>query len=461
MPIVSRTNNRVLPANERTADVARAAVNDLAKVERNKYHNAFKVTGVQGILYHALTCGQRCHCRDSLTSINTRLGLDGKATPGFMNELLTGGLEFGILPYAMKPADQANSDPDFRPRSTAAKAVVSDPYPSNGSFKIDQSLVDPVRVSLANASTPAKPNLPSLYDSDGIDELGTGAGTPFDLFTKDPETHPGATVTPDGVGGNGPINDMEFEDILNADGGAYSATDLVCPICMGTGYVNGFNVFNGWRRILSAQDEGSIFDGPVNFEEAVPTIECKTATFNLTLPAHVVGIDALRVWNMFEVVSPVITIDDIQLTTQQSLMSFCDGKAHTLKLTFSETSTFTHVELQVNQSLDTYLFDLPKVTRSSMRDKLQNLQEMTILVSPKVPLIRPGDFIAESTYNTVLAVGSVPQWNTSSRTVLGWECETRPVQPQDLHNLLPRRPFLAVPNAPPLVRDNMTGHRRT
>lgn len=461
MPIVSRTNNRVLPANERASDVARKAVEDLKLVERNRYHNAFKVQGVQGILYHALTCGQRCHCKNSRSSINSRLGLDGKASVGFLNEMLTGGLDFGILPYGMKPSDSANSDPNFSPRAEASPNNFKDTG-DNARFRIDQAdIVSPQPV--VNSTTPAKPNLPSLFDSDGIDELEAFAGTPFDRFTTDPLMKPGATVTPDGVGANGPVkDDMEFEELINIDG-MPGATDANCPVCMGTGYVSGFSILNGWRKVLTFQDPSAQFFSPgiVNVEETVPAAECTTATFQVTLPAHAVGIDAVRVWNLFQVVAPTLKVDDVTLASQQDLLRFCDGRAHTLSLEFAEPSKFTHVELQVNQSLDTYLFDLPKTTKSNMRTQLQNMQEMTILMSPKVPLVRPGDFLAESVYNTVLAIGSVPAWNDSKRTVLGWECEVRPVNPQELHSLLPRRRQLAVPNSPSLVKDNMDGFRRT
>lgn len=460
MPIVSRTNNRVLPANQRASDVARKAVADLTLVERNRYHNAFKVQGIQGVLYHAMTCGQKCHCKNSGTAINSRLGLDGKASVGFLNEMLTGGLEFGVLPYATRPASPAESDPNISNRALAAPALAPDPYPSNGSFVIDQDLVYPNPTPRA---PPVKPTLPSLYESDGIDEFRPAAGTPFDRYTKDPLTHPGATVVGSGVGPNGPIADMEFTDIIGSDAGASSITDYNCPVCMGTGFVGGFSILNGWRRVLTFQDATAKFSAPgdIYLEETVPHVSCTTAEFTLVLPAHGVGVDALRVWNLYSVVSPLIQVDGSALVSQQDLLRFCDGRSHTISLTFDQPSDFTHLEIQVNQSLDMYLFDLPKTTQSNTRSLLQNMQDMTILMSPKVPIVNPGDFLAECAYGTVLAIASVPAWNDNRRTVIGWECEVRPVQPQELHSLLPRRRPLASLNSPPLVRDNVHGHRRT
>lgn len=460
MPILSRSNNRVLPANERTSDVARKAIDDLKVVERNRYHNAFKVQGSQGILYHALTCGMQCHCKATGKSVQSRLNLDGTASAGFLNSMLTGGLDFGVLPYGLKPADSPTYDPNATPRAVGSAPLTRNTGVTNDFFTLSTALVD--YEPTVNASISADDDLPAMYTADGITPLRNTPGTPSDSYTNDPINQPGATVVANGVGPNGPVGDLEFETLIDRDnlGGI---TDANCPVCMGTGYVGGFSVLNGWRQVLTHQAVGSTFTGPgvVNLEETVPSVECMVATFPVLLPAHAVGVDALRVWNVFQVVSPVIKIDGVVLRSQQELMRFCDGRQHTLTLEFAEPSRFTHVELQVNQSLDSYLFDLPKTTKNNMRTMLQNMQDMQILVSPKVPLIRPGDFIAESTYNTVLAVSSVPAWNDNKRTVLGWECEVRPTQPQELYSLLPRRRPLAVPNSPPLVKDNMHGHRRT
>lgn len=461
MPLVHRTNNRILPANARSADVARQAVDDLKIVERRRYHAAFTVQGNQGVLYHALTCGLRCHCKSRSQSLNARLGADGKADIGMLNSMLTGGLEFGILPYGMAPARNPIYDPEGLWSAELTKPLAPDPAPGNDIFVIDQSSVTP---RTPNATNYAKPNLPGLYDSDGIDELQPAVGTAFDSYTKDELKQPGSTIVGSGVGPNGPISDdVVFEELINTDVGLGGVTDANCPICMGTGYVGGYSVLNGWRKVLTFQVPGSAFRSPgtVNVETVVAEVECTTAEFPLVLPSHAIGVDALRVWNTFQVLSPAIYVDGIQLTTQQDLMRFCDGRGHVLKLIFPQPTFFTHVEVQVNQSRDTYLFDLPKTTKGNTRTQLQNMQDMTILMSPKVPMVRPGDYVAESTYGNVLAISSVPAWNDNKLTVLGWECEVRAVQPRELHFLLPRRRQLATPNSPPLVRDNGSGHRRT
>ena len=464
MPIVTRTNNRVLPANAHASDVARDTITALTAVERTRYAAVFAVQGYPGVLYHALNCGTRCYCKSSNEAINTRLGKDGKAPVGLLNEFLTGGLEFGVLPYGLRPAAQPTYNPNFVDNPFAADPLVPAPASQsgqtgqNGKWVIDQTLVDPGR------PTVQRTDLPSLYESDWSQNapVPAKAGSPLDRFTKDPGKDNGTTVVSSGVGPNGVVPDMEFEDLpINTDIGAGGTTDVNCPICMGTGFVNGFSILNGFRKLLTFQDPTAVFDGEIIFEGTVPQVECTTATFTLTLPAQVVGVDALRVWDRYRVLPAAVIIDDVVLKSQLDILRFCDGRQHTLVVQFPSTTKFTHVEIQLNQAKNSMHFDLPKLSKGNLRTLIENTQDFQLVVSPMVPMLRPGDVVAESGYNKVLQITSVSGWNTSSAAVLGWDCEVHPVQPQELLNLLPRRRPLAAPNAGTRVRTNVSGHRRT
>lgn len=57
-----RSNNRILAANARAADVAEFAVNGIMPVMQQRYYDAFRVQGVEGILYTQLTNGRPCTC---------------------------------------------------------------------------------------------------------------------------------------------------------------------------------------------------------------------------------------------------------------------------------------------------------------------------------------------------------------------------------------------------------------
>lgn len=471
MPIVTRTNNRVLPANARAADVARDTITALTAVERTRYAAVFSVQGYPGVLYNVLTCGTRCYCKSGNQAIHSRLGKDGKAPPGLLSQFLTGGLEFGVLPYGIRPADQANFDPNSKefalPPDPLVDVADSNRLTSHGnpitgqnkSWVIDQTNVD------STAPATVRQDLPGLYQPDDANgPFQAKAGSPLDRFTKDPSKDNGTTVVTSGVGPNGPVQDMEFEDILiNTDIGAGGVTDVNCPVCMGTGWVSGFTVLNGWRKVLTFQDASSVFTDPgeIIFEGPTPQVQCTTASFTVNLPAHVVGVDALRVWSLSKVLPAAVLVDGTALTSQQDITRYCDGHTHTISVVFEQPTLFTHLEIQLNQANNSAHYDLPKVSRGNIRTLLENMQDFQVVVSPMVPMLKPGDVLAESVYNKVLQLTSVSGWNTAACAVLGWECEVHPVQPQDLLNLLPRRRQLATPKAPPRARANISGFRRT
>ena len=97
MPIFSRSRARIMPPNHGSVEVAATTLQDLIPAQRLRYHNAFKVNSYHGILYHALNSGVPCHCRGRGTTLSSRLNEDGSAKAGFLNEMLTGGDQFGAM----------------------------------------------------------------------------------------------------------------------------------------------------------------------------------------------------------------------------------------------------------------------------------------------------------------------------------------------------------------------------
>ena len=98
MPCIISSNNRALPPNVRASDYAAFAVEKLADVQQQKMMAAFRVQGIRSCIYNHHTSGEVCSCQKKLKKINTRLGKDGKASVGMINQLLQGG-KYDIAPY--------------------------------------------------------------------------------------------------------------------------------------------------------------------------------------------------------------------------------------------------------------------------------------------------------------------------------------------------------------------------
>lgn len=417
MPFVSPTSNRVLPGNVRAADVAKTAINRVLDAQRLKNHAAFVPQGYPVCVYHRLTSGIRCHCQNRVRATKTRLGEDGTASPALLNELLTGS-SFGVRPYRQ------------------------DPQPKTTLFHIDQSKVS------------------SMYD----DDVSTGVNrvaTSMDPLATDQPYNAG-TIIEDGVGARGPVASTEPESLIDSE--LLGVTDYYCPICLGIGFVGGVSVTSGIRFVLCHQTPGLRLPATavVRVENQVPVIETTEATFSLVLGKGAEFVDAFRVWNNRVPAAADVFVDNRRLTSADSVLHFFDGRMHDIRIV-PHDGKFTHVELQVGQSSTTDLIDFPKVSRSTISELLDSLDDIQLIASPLVPLLRPGDYISDGVHGKVYLIKSCSGQHDRSRTVLGWECDVRVLQPQEVASQLPRRRAQdhAQPKSPSLRRDNVSGHHRT
>lgn len=459
MPVKIGNNNRVLPANARAVDVAKRAVARITDTQNRRYDAAFQVQGYSGILYSKLKNGLACMCRGKAKLVS-RLSEDGKMDAGTLNELLSGGQNFGVLPYGTKQSD-----------TQVYKAETTRWSPSMPSFGV---------VGSSNSLTPST-TLPSIFSTDS-DTPTTIVGSHFDRYGYDNSIDPSiSTVLPKETSGNvvsssinGYINisgDMESikeeMDVVNIT----EHSDYACPVCFGSGFVGGWSILNGWRKVLVPFDtETAVLDADTTIEvrnyfpsAAIPS---GSISWNLHFPRGGVSVDALRVWNGESIIRPLsILIDGSIINSEHGVLRFCDGGMHKITILLDSSpevpSVVSHVEIQVNQSTNTANFELPKTTRDGQVDKLDSLLPFQIVLSPLVPMVMSSDLIVESTMGKHLLITEVTDWKTNKRVALGWEAQVRTIQPQEILNILPVRKPVQVQKRPPVVIDNAFGGRRT
>lgn len=508
MPIKLNTNNRVLPNNVRAVDPAKETIHKLIAVQNRKHHAAFQVQGFKACLYHPLTSGVTCACRNKQGLAASLLDMKGRAPTHLLNELLTGE-RFNVTPYGVVPSNMrqgyVDEEADYVTDSDYQRTNQSRPDPDTGSTaggRSAQGLADRPMGSIeagyaTSADDPrAKTIVPLEYDDDG-----NIAGDPvlsdemdFLSFTYE---NPNAqaeleqqTISRDGTpilfdgepvvfNGNPLVYDAEDAvidvivdkapqpvrtDLFDSAGalvGGY--TDISCPMCFGTGFVGGYSLHNGYRVVKSVADrltydEGASIDLQSKDYPGVDT--CTTVTFTTVLP-HAVGVDAARAFSGMQILPAIIKVDGTPLNGEQDLLRYCDGRDHTFLITFAKPVFFTHFEIQLNQSHEWALFEFPRITRSGMQTIMDDTDPFTVNVSPMIPYLAPKSLIAESTYGKMLLVRSVPSWNDRNRNILGWDAEVRVVQPSELWIILPHRLSMESPTRPPMVRDNSFGRRRT
>lgn len=408
MPIRDSSNNKILPANARASDVASRAIQEILPAQQLRNYSAVRVQGYAGLLYNHLTQGRKCTCQATQKHLNTRLGLDGKAKPGVINELLTGKSVFDVTPYASVPARD-------RPFSNE----VSPDAPRNK----HQGVFDVVSDSEFDYPTVRVPLGPDFGD-------------------------------------NGPINpDFDIETLVgDFDASHIGFTDATCGVCFGHGFVGGYAPFHANRIVLTV-DDVSLGAASINFTKKPWSVESDTFTFNVVLPYGAIGVDVFRVMNNHLPVTANFTIDGVAADLI-SVVARCDGRPHLVAVTLPHTHEWTHVELQFILSDQSAYFELPKLNKGSDTSQLEQLEPFSVVMSSNVPNLQSQDIIVESTFGKVLIVQNSNWWNTRNRDVLGWECQVRVLQPQEIYGILPKRGRIMT-KAPSAVmqHDNQTGKR--
>lgn len=412
MPVVDRSNNRILPANARASDVAEKAINEIMPVQQERYYDAFRVQGIRCVLYNHLKSGRKCNCQSSQKQLNSRLGLDGKASPGTINEMLTGELEFNVTPY-----------------SGGQERL----------FGIERA---------QNESSPL---------ANGNKYQGT-----FDIAAIDDADFADSIFEPEGgVGDNGPVRPESIDDLAgDFDANYQGFSDASCAICFGSGFVGGYSPFNTYRRVLTVADV--TLPITADLDTLKRPWQARSTSFQtlITIPRGVLTIDSFRVWNGHKAVNAAYTLDGNPVTTQAVILANADGKQHLLTATFD--SVFTHFEMQYNISSECAYFEFPKRPKSSDTSKLEQMEPFQIIMSPNIPQLDSQDIITESQQGKTLIVQNVSPWQSRKRQNLGWECTVRVLQPMELYRILPKRGrVLTKDRTTSLVRDNASGPRRT
>ncbi len=411
-PVRTSNNNRILAPNARQVDVAKRAIQEILPVQQQKTTDAFLVQGFEGVLYNRLYQGRKCTCQSSQKQINTRLGVDGKASQGMISELVS-GVKFDVSAYGQH-----------------AKQL--DPY-----------------------DTVTSPEAP------GNKHQGT-----FDNVANDPSQIP-ARIGGVPFGDNGPI-DFDIHSLADDwDDGHIATTEVACTVCFGTSYVGGYSSLYGRRIVLAASEIDLPVGATLDVAKTPWSATCQAFSFVTVLPYQANFLDCIRVWNSNKMVAANFTVDG-NAVNSRTILQYCDGKPHRINVDFVPQNgddgikEWTHIEIQFKTSHDRALFEFPRINKSGDMTLLDQTEPFQIILSPMIPLVQMEDVFTESTYGKTLIVSSVNTWNTRQVQTLGWECQVRVAQPQEIYNLLPRRGRVKTkPETSNMVHDNSTGYRRT
>jgi hypothetical protein len=265
-------------------------------------------------------------------------------------------------------------------------------------------------------------------------------GTFSDIYSTDPDNPNATTIVEGGSGPNGPVADSDvvksmLENHLHNPGG-FGYTDSSCPVCFGSGYIGGFNVFRGWRTVLVPYEPSALLppEATLELQDKPASVECTECSWvNVRLPLGVVSVDRIQVFHDDRPVpGSQLHVDGVPITSDAQFLGFCDGRPHLLRVSLTETGRISHLEIQLNQSEQSANFELPRQTKNSNMGLLERTDPFQVVFSPLISLVKAQDIVVESVTGRILQVKGCTSWNDRRATILGWEADVRPTQPQEI-----------------------------
>jgi hypothetical protein len=391
-----------MPRNRGAERIARSALDGLIPAIQEQQHNALAVDGYPVVFYKKLNGGLRCTC----------VTADPGAENGETNELPT---EPG-----MKVLRPDGSGTELYIQQTLHGAAVRiDPYTSR---KTD-TRTNPQRTF---------PHSPHLQSQSKTAKRGK---------QDDPL---GQQVEP-----------FDTDDLFNAEGLAAINSSLLganavegCGVCLGTGFVGGYQPLNGWRQVFDCQYPSIVRGASIQIEEHPNRFNCNgggTVQFEIALPVGAHAVDCVRLWNNGQQVTADIQFEIhdgsgwIGLTAD-TLLGNCNGTPKQIKVMALEDLVFTHLEIQLDLNTGPLYVGWPRQTESQDLTLAENLDPVQIVLSPYIPSVRMFDVVAEQKNGRPWLITNSTDLTDRELSPHAWEATARLIQKHEYtFNLFVRR----------------------
>lgn len=318
---------------------------------------------------------------------------------------------------------------------------------ANKSYNLDIEPGEPAKVSFTK-ETPLKVTSNDKYS---IYE----EADPQDRYYKqvaDPDARGRKKTMEEYLFNEGNIGD-QIEDINEVDEVTESITDfadpfnlfsdrtIMCPICMGSGFLDGYNLYGGNRVVLETSNIYKFYSENADIVETDnPTkviVNPKGKLFwSLPLPKLWLHIAKIEIYNGQDAIpSDEYSFKWFSSTsegpvTAKSLETLNNsGEVVRLVLEFPVKTSFTHAVI-VFSYRDPHKAQIPEVAQGWEQEFLDWNVNVTMELPPTID-IKEGSYITESKYGKVWKVSALTPRFTEGGTVFGLSADVRALQPME------------------------------
>lgn len=411
MAFKQRLNGFQQPSNSGSVSIARSTLDQIIPMAQRRYNNALSVNGFPVLYYQHKTHGIRCTCcSDKPINADSGETLNSKnfSSKEYVNSLLSAST-VRINRYGSREtlAEEVTPQTELNLNDSNSKEF-------SNLFK---------SLSTTNKSTDLS------LGSDEVEGFDSN-----DLF--------------------GDNSDILSNTLSESTG---------CGVCLGSGWVGGYNLLNGARFVFDTQYTGWVPTDlmqvthlkPNVFKPLKPSIE-----INLLLPRCVSNIDALRLFSNRKQITDVsfqvydeTTATWVSLENIRNLLPHCDGVVHKLRVTFGNSLAkdlknvnFTHLEFQVDIGSDPLYVEWNRLIETQNLSLPENFEPIQVIVSPMVPTVRMFDVVSEPYYGRVWKVTTSLDFYDREKNSNGWEAQIRLLQKYELQSILPVRTLKHIDN---------------
>lgn len=393
MPLIIRNSNPMLPRNNGSVNIARSAIDQTLPRALRQYENALAVDSTPVTYYRRRNGGLKCSCQGAvLPNVMAVLDMEpgvavldakGVGTQDYVQSMLQGSV-FSIDRYGSRPQHFDGVGGDNPQRSVPHSPLVQSGFTHNKSTDLDDPFAEQIE--------------------DGSVE---------DLF------------------------DTGVENNL-----AIATATAGCAVCLGTGWVGGYDPSNALRLTYDARAswQGDFIADASTAPARLTLFGARVLEISVFAPSAVIGLEALRVWSDKTAVSD-LTIEAVVAGVARSITSgLAAGSTTLLRITLGESVSYiTHLEVQFELSLNPVYANFSRLSYSENLQLPENLDSANLVISPSLPHVQLYDIVADGMYRRLWKITAVNPAIDRERQINGWEATARILQSYELSNLLPKR----------------------
>lgn len=230
----------------------------------------------------------------------------------------------------------------------------------------------------------------------------------------------------------------DFHDPFNL----FSDRTIQCPICMGSGFIDSYDLYAGKRFVFETSDMYHFYSENADIDEtANPTKIHLHKTGNIfwsfQLPRLWLDILKIEVYSGQDIISPedytFHWIDSANNSGPLSISSLNSknntGEVIKLQLTALDDLIVTHAVIIFSYA-NPHKAQIPEVAQGWEQEFLDWNTSVTMELPPTID-IREGSYVTESKYGKVWKVSALTPRFTEGGTVFGLTAEVRALQPME------------------------------